>query len=535
MNEKKKGGFFRGLGIAILIFILAVLLLVLLTVFLVSPSRNQIKRLENTVSEGSGAAEPVFQSGGAVLSIPQQELSIILASGIRDALEDVPDVRFIGADIRLEDESIDLLVGASGILPGAGWSKKGTVRAVARIVMTEEGLMSVTPTILKVGRLRLPVRWLMSASYRNPDDTGFLQDLDSSGITIIPGDDHILIDPAPLLGGTIPGMSIRHIRAVRGSLRIALDMPETLTSSIDAVLLAVSESRAELMSSLADVLPADHLDDLEKFGSFLASVPEIAAGEPQEFAVVSYLEGSVAGRYPGSREETPLDYGDRLPAGARVSCGRESYAELALPDNHVVRVMEQTTLVIEETASQDTGATILALLSGKARVLVSSLKKDHEFRLKAPDAVMAVRGTDFVVIISRGGSVTLAVLEGEVAVNDSVTAVANREITVEKGVVANPLPISPALRDEIAAEMKVRTLPGEFQAHSYRSIAAVGVPHLMEAAAIWAELDNDTQWEVQYAIEDHIAAHPEIQEAVDEFFRVNNLEERRDGFEAMFE
>jgi hypothetical protein len=67
------------------------------------------------------------------------------------------------------------------------------------------------------------------------------------------------------------------------------------------------------------------------------------------------------------------------------------------------------------------------------------------------------------------------------------------------------------------------------------SVVNVAVPHAISAAEIWAALDTDTQWEIQYVLEDYVDSNPNIGRAVDDFFRVNGLENRRPEFKAMFE
>jgi hypothetical protein len=62
---------------------------------------------------------------------------------------------------------------------------------------------------------------------------------------------------------------------------------------------------------------------------------------------------------------------------------------------------------------------------------------------------MAVRGTDFALSLSGRDKVTLAVLEGQVAVNDEVIVSANQAVSVKKADIDAPKPLSPESMKEI--------------------------------------------------------------------------------------
>ncbi len=112
---------------------------------------------------------------------------------------------------------------------------------------------------------------------------------------------------------------------------------------------------------------------------------------------------------------------------------------------------------------------------------------------------------------------------------------ANQTVSVKKADIGTPEPISPEFLKEINEQLGIRTLPADSSALARGSVVNVAVPHIMNAAEIWAVLDVDTQWEIQYVIEDYVESDPNIGRVVDDFFRVNGLEDRRHEFEAMFE
>jgi hypothetical protein len=400
----------------------------------------------------------------------------------------------------------------------------------ARIGMNDDGWISVTPESIRIGRLPLPTGRILRIIRRNPE-------LELTGIRLGSEGNQFLMDPEVWLSGMIPGMTIKSVRAIRESLRVAIDIPSELEESLLNILTAASINKDKLITDLNAVLPAENKALLDSVNGLFAAVEEYSAAETAHFngATASYVDGKVSARQPGNDKVGPVDFGDRLPSGTLVSCAVDSYAELVLPGGHIVKISENGELIVNETAVERGQNSSLSLLAGKARVFVSSLRHDEGFRVTAGRAAMAVRGTDFALSLSGRDKVTLAVLEGQVAVNDEVIVSANQAVSVKKADIGAPEPISPEFMKEINEQLGIRTLPADSSALAQGSVVNVAVPHVINAADIWATLDTDTQWEIQYVIEDYVESNPNIGRAVDDFFRVNGLEDRRREFEAMFE
>ncbi len=527
----KNGGCIKGFFIAILIIILALLLLVVLAAVLTGPSRKQLERLEAAVSAPAATfMTPKMSGGGTVIEIPDTALTGIISSRITALLTDVGDVEYLGLDIRLDDEFVDLLAGIEGTVPRIGIRRKAVFGLRARIGMNDDGWISVTPESARFGRLPLPTGRILRIIRRKPE-------LELKGIRLGSEGNQFLMDPDIWLSGLIPGITIKSIRAIRESLRVAIAIPSELEESLLNILTAASINKERLVTDLNAVVPAENQALLESVNGLFAAVEEYSAAETIGFdgATASYVDGKVMARQPGNDFVGPVDFGDRLPSGTLVSCGVDSFAELVLPGDHIVKISENSEMTVNETADEGGQNTSLSLLAGKIRVLVSSLRHDEGFRVTAGRAAMAVRGTDFAVSLSGRDKVTLAVLEGQVAVNDEVLVSANQAVSVKKADIGAPEPISPDFLKEINEQLGIRTLPADSAALARGSVVNVAVPHVINAAEIWAALDTDTQWEIQYVIEDYVESNPEITRAVDDFFRVNGLEDRRREFEAMFE
>ncbi|MCK5249021.1 MAG: FecR domain-containing protein, partial [Spirochaetaceae bacterium] len=417
-GSPKRGGILKGFFLSVLIIILALLLLTVLVVLLTGPEGKQLKRLEeiHTATDAAGVL-PEMKGGGAVVDIPEAALSGILSSNVTPLITEIPDVEFLGLDISLYDEVVDVLMGAEGKVPRLNIRRKVVLGVRARIGMTVDGWLSVSPESVRIGRLPLPIGRIFKLIRRNPEYASHVVKLD-------PEENRFLIDPEVWLSGMIPGMTVKSVRAVRGSLRIAVGIPAGIEEGLKSIIAAASREEETLMRNLNEILPSGDRAILESVSGLFAAVREHSAKDTESFngATVSYLEGRVDARWPGNDNIVPVDFGDKLPVGTRISCGKESFAELLFTGDHIIKISENSEMTVDSTAGGAGSDTFLSLFAGKARALVSPLSDGEGFRLTARQTAMAVRGTDFAVSLSGRDQVDLAVLEGLVAVNDKVVA-----------------------------------------------------------------------------------------------------------------
>ena len=540
-TEKRQGGVGRGILLALLIIIVSILILSLAIIILTGPGKAQLRRLKDSQTALTvPATGPGSAGGGMVVEIPEETLSNMLSSGPEIMFAGRPEVNYLGLDLKLTDQEIDVLSGVEGRVPGIGWRRSAVIQIRAEMGVSEEGWIRLTPISIRLGRLPMPVGRLFKLPDRIPEFPSVERELADSGVLIDSDSGSILVDPKPWLSGYFPGMVIKQIRAVRGALRIVLGMPANFDDSLADIFLAAARNKPELIRRLKEVLPAENREMIKSVEGLFDAAENFGTNgtngkvELME-ATVSYVEGRVDAVAPGSEDTIPVDFGDRLTVGTILSSGKDSYAELVLPGGHITKIGEQSELVVSSVDDDDSDTTSLALIKGKVRVLVSSLSEEDRFELTMRDTVMAVRGTDFMVILQRNGTIDMAVLEGRVSINDEVTAEADQSVSVEKGRAGVPMPISDEFRAEIEEDFGIRTLPEDLEALSTESFTSLVMPHIMRAASVWAGLDNDTQWEIQYAIEDYMEGNPEIPRAIDEFFRVNGWEKQREEFERLFE
>ncbi|MDB4979338.1 MAG: hypothetical protein JWM82_90 [Myxococcales bacterium] len=116
-------------------------------------------------------------------------------------------------------------------------------------------------------------------------------------------------------------------------------------------------------------------------------------------------------RFVDATENAPLFAGDVLWAGAHA------LATLALADDTVVQVAEETAVVIGDRALSADPASSLGVLYGVARVSVSPRSRgEGAFLVLAGPVVIGAKGTAFGVAVAAGGLVRVGVEHGEIDV-----------------------------------------------------------------------------------------------------------------------
>jgi hypothetical protein len=164
-----------------------------------------------------------------------------------------------------------------------------------------------------------------------------------------------------------------------------------------------------------------------------------ALAAPKKVAVVKLLRGEVNVLTLG--KTTRLKTNDWVEDGAVVKTAEKSFVKLIFVDKSQMNVGPNSEMKIEKFDGKDSG--VIDLVKGKIR---SQVTKDYlqiqdkdksKLFIKTPNAVMGIRGTDFM--ISTNGKNTSAVLfEGEVVFNRldnrNISASGRLEDIVDRGV-----------------------------------------------------------------------------------------------------
>ncbi len=107
--------------------------------------------------------------------------------------------------------------------------------------------------------------------------------------------------------------------------------------------------------------------------------------------------------------------GDTLAAGNTLITGDMAMADILLEDRGIIRVHQNSTVLIDSLGDKGADDTRLNMTGGKMYVTLSKLSKGG-LSIKTPTAVASVRGTVFRVSAEEGVS-RLDVVSGRVAIN----------------------------------------------------------------------------------------------------------------------
>jgi hypothetical protein len=149
----------------------------------------------------------------------------------------------------------------------------------------------------------------------------------------------------------------------------------------------------------------------------LAPVVSWAQAAP-ELGVVTTLQGQASVARASASGTLPLKFKDAVFDRDRIQTGEESIVKVLMGGKAIVTVRELSVLTITE----ELGKTTINLSSGKIAVGVAKqrMKPGERLEVHTPNAVAAVRGTVFVVEVTRQGA---QVTGGPIGAHTQITCV----------------------------------------------------------------------------------------------------------------
>ena len=190
---------------------------------------------------------------------------------------------------------------------------------------------------------------------------------------------------------------------------------------------------------------------------FVFALP-LSAWAQAEVARVKMLRGEASMVNNGKKTKLAVD--QVVIAGAVVETGDKSFIRLVFTDKSQMNIGPNSEMEIKQFGGNDAG--VIDLVKGKIRSQVSKdylQQKDKDkskLFIKTPNAVMGVRGTDFM--ISTNGQATSTVLfEGEIVFNRLENG-ANLEMSTDR------------LEAVVNGAGTARMQPGEFSVQSQGSL-----------------------------------------------------------------
>jgi len=163
-----------------------------------------------------------------------------------------------------------------------------------------------------------------------------------------------------------------------------------------------------------------------------AARPEWAAAQPRvSVGLVSKVVLDVS-RKEVEKEWQQAKRGETLASGDRVKTGDRSLAVIKFKDNSLVRVREQSELLITGQTKGSAFSKSVNVQKGAVGFNIMKQQVDEEFRFSSPTSVASIRGTGGQ-FVSSDPSDTLVVTEGVVRLTNSVS---NDSVDVVAGTTA---------------------------------------------------------------------------------------------------
>ena len=162
-----------------------------------------------------------------------------------------------------------------------------------------------------------------------------------------------------------------------------------------------------------------------------AAATDVVAACAEPAATVVSVQGNVETKRVGASDWAPVAMNDTFCSGDSLRTSAGSRADILLGDQSVLRVREQTTLVVEGV--QSGSSYVLDLLQGAAHFF--SRQGATNLEVKTPYTVAGVRGTEFGVEVSNEAA-TVRVFEGSVHAANSageVTLASGQTAVAEQG------------------------------------------------------------------------------------------------------
>src|SRR5262245_13668957 len=167
-------------------------------------------------------------------------------------------------------------------------------------------------------------------------------------------------------------------------------------------------------------------------------VPVLAwAQAGPEVGVVTTLQGQATVARTSTTNPLPLKFRDSIFEKDRINTGEKSIVKVLMGGRAIVTVRELSVLTITE----EVGRTVVNLESGKIAVGVAKqkMKPGETLEVHTPNAVAAVRGTVFVVAVTRQGAQAGG---GNLAASTQVTTVLGSVQVGARGNLVNTVPVN---------------------------------------------------------------------------------------------
>ena len=463
---------------------------------------------------------------GGTTTIPQESINRILRIGASQT--EIPD------GVILHDIHVDLEDGAATlsatitadlrIAPMGRNLNPQTTTVEGRIVSlpSADGLL-VYPESISVGRLGIPSLFADTLAGRL-EERGFIGPIELR-------DRRSFYVPYSAFSAVIPPAIVLEGLALRegfllAEVRVEDSVRDQLLSEVAPLL---KEQAPALRQAVAEAMGEGHpvSRSVSRLGDLAVATPRVP---DKPTALLSYLENIVEATPPNAESFYP-QLGEDLPAGTRVETGPVSYAECLLRDESILRIDEETTVLLRELpGSPEAPRGRFDLLSGRIRAKVAEVA-GTDYSFSAAESVCGVRGTDLVLSLPEGEGAILTVLQGSVRISPpgEQERLVEENQMIQAGSRRPPVAISSDEHQSLQTEVTLRSSPADAQALREAWWLWQIVDEARELAATISAMDREAQRRLEQEVKarldlqalrprvEQILALPEIQQTLDEF------------------
>jgi len=185
----------------------------------------------------------------------------------------------------------------------------------------------------------------------------------------------------------------------------------------------------------------------------IGAIPLLA--EDQDFAVVSYLEGTAEARKGALADYKPIIKGAKLSADYTLKTHKSSRLELTLPDSSVLRVAPLSVVKLKSLlrkGKKENNKSSFKVTAGKIWANVSKVVGKDEFEVETGNAVAGVRGTIFQVNVLEDKATVVKVYSGAVAVANSPIYARKIDPKAQRMEVSGPQQVSKKQWEQLIAK-----------------------------------------------------------------------------------
>ncbi|MGH9936071.1 MAG: FecR family protein, partial [Blastocatellia bacterium] len=116
--------------------------------------------------------------------------------------------------------------------------------------------------------------------------------------------------------------------------------------------------------------------------------------------------------YRGSHTPSVLRQGEILQPGDVIDTGRNGRVVIKLGDGSQVTIFPGSSVELRNFQAGGSWRDLLNVTVGRVRATINHVKRPNPYRVFSPIASIAVRGTDFLVIVEQNGETRVLVYEG---------------------------------------------------------------------------------------------------------------------------